>query len=237
MAEGMIRLYQFPTALGVPNLSPFCLKVEVWLKLAGLDYEIKWTPNPGKGPLGKLPFIRDEDGKVVADSQNIIEHLEKTHDVRLDAGLSAEQKAIAQAFSRMLSEHTYFALLYHRWINPKVWPTTRTTFFETIPTGVRQVLAAVIQRKNRRDLHGQGLGRHSEEEINRRAAQDIAALAEYLNVKPYFMGDKPTSIDASVYAFLANLWLIDLDTPLKLLVGKHKNLVAYCERMRSRCFK
>jgi glutathione S-transferase len=230
-----IKLYQFPTALGVPNLSPFCMKVEVWLRLAGLDYEIKWTPNPRVGPKGKLPFIKD-DGAVVADSQHIIEHLEKAHDVRLDANLTGEQKAIAHAFGHMLAEHTYFALLYHRWINPQSWPVTRETFFGSLPPGVRHVAATVVQRKTRRDLNGHGLGRHSPEEIDRRAAQDLAAVAEYLNVKPYFMGDKPTGIDATVYAFLANMWEVELDTPLKHMVGRHKNLVAYCERMRARCF-
>lgn len=230
-----IKLHQFPTALGVPNLSPFCMKVEVWLRLAGLDYEIKWTPNPGKGPKGKLPFIRD-DGNVIADSQHIIEYLEKTYDTRLDANLSADQKAIAHAFGHMLSEHTYFALLYHRWINPAVWPITRSMFFGPLPPGLRQAASAYVQRKTRRDLHGQGLGRHSPEEIDRRAGQDLAALAEDPDVKLYFMGDKPTNIDAAIYAFLANMWEIELDTPLKALVGRHKNLVAYCDRMRGRCF-
>ena len=231
----MIQLYQFPTALGVPNLSPFCMKAEVWLRLAGLPYEIKWTPNPGRGPKGKLPFIKD-DGKIIPDSQNIIEHLEKAYGVNLDAGLSAEQKAIAHAFTRMINEHTYWAVVYHRWIDPKTWPTIRQTFFSFLPPGLRKVVSVIAQRQTRRDLHSHGLGRHTPEEILRRASQDIAAIAEHLNVKPYFMGDKPTNIDASVYAFLAGMWEIQLDTPLKALVGKHKNLVAYCERMRARCF-
>lgn len=231
----MIQLHQFPTALGVPNLSPFCMKAEVWLRLAGLPYEIKWTPNPGKGPKGKLPFIKD-GGTVVADSQNIIEHLEQAYGVNLDAGLSAEQKAVGHAFLRMLNEHTYFALLHYRWIDEKTWPLTRQTFFGGIPPGLRQALSAFVQRKTRRDLQGQGLGRHAPEEILRRASQDIAAIAEQLNIKPYFMGDKPGNIDASVYAFLANMWEVQLDTPLKAVVGRHKNLVAYCERMRKRCF-
>lgn len=237
MAAGVIKLYQFPTAHGVENLSPFCMKVEVFLRLAGLPYEIKWTANPGKGPLGKLPFIRDEDGKVVCDSETIVEHLIRKHDLRIDAGLSPDEKAIGHAFQRMLSEHTYFALLYHRWINPKVWPITRQTFFGSIPAPIRGALATYVQRKTERDLKGHGLGRHNEAEINRRVQQDIAAIAEHLNVKPYFMGDKPSSIDATVYAFLANMWEVQVDTPLKAIVGAHKNLVAYCERMRSRCFK
>jgi len=230
-----IQLHQFRTAYGIPNLSPFCMKVETWLKLAGLEYQIKWTFNPGAGPKGKLPFIKD--GKtVVADSQDIVEYLTKTYGVDLDATLSAEQKAIAHAFRKTLEESTYFALVYFRWIDPATWPKTRDVFFGKLPPGIKTLLPVVAQRKTARNLDGQGTGRHSPEEIAARAGADLAAIAEYLNVKPYFMGDRPTSIDATLYAFLANLWEVELDTPLKQLVGRHKNLVAYCDRMRARCF-
>jgi len=30
----MIKLYQFPTAWGLPNPSPFCMKLEVYMRLA-----------------------------------------------------------------------------------------------------------------------------------------------------------------------------------------------------------
>ena len=50
----MIELYQFPRAFGLPNPIPFCMKVETYLKLTGLPYEVKDT-DPRKAPLGKLP--------------------------------------------------------------------------------------------------------------------------------------------------------------------------------------
>jgi glutathione S-transferase len=73
----MIKLHQFPLVFG-RNVSPFALKLETWLRLAGLPYELVPTRNPGQGPKGKLPFIVDDDGTVVADSSLIIEHLVRT---------------------------------------------------------------------------------------------------------------------------------------------------------------
>ena len=45
-----IKLFQFPRMFGIPNLSPFCCKLETWLRIAGISYEIVETPDPRKGP-------------------------------------------------------------------------------------------------------------------------------------------------------------------------------------------
>lgn len=231
----MIVLHQFARGPGVPNASPFCMKVEVWLKLAGLEYEVKAELAPNTAPLGKLPYIEDGE-RVIPDSSTIIEELAKAHGVDLDAGLAAQQKAAAHAFRKMLEEHTYWGMIYARWIDPEYWPAFREAFFGKLPPGVRGAVAAMVRRKLRRDLHGQGLGRHARDEIYRRTELDVDALSSYLGANPYFMGERPTRVDATVYAFLANMWEIALETPLKAMVGKHRNLVAYCERMKRRCF-
>jgi len=44
----MIKLYQFHPAWGLPNPSPFCMKVETYLRMAGLPYE---------GVNGAVPFL------------------------------------------------------------------------------------------------------------------------------------------------------------------------------------
>ena len=60
-ASAPIRLFQFPRMFSVPNLSPFCCKLETWLRIAGIPYEVVDTPNPRNAPKGKLPFIEDGD--------------------------------------------------------------------------------------------------------------------------------------------------------------------------------
>lgn len=38
--KDIIYLYQFSRTPFLPSLSPYCLKVETWLRLAGLKYEV-----------------------------------------------------------------------------------------------------------------------------------------------------------------------------------------------------
>jgi NAD kinase len=44
----------------------------------------------------------------------------------------------------------------------------------------------------------------------------------------YVHGAKPTSIDAGIYGFLANIYFYDIDTPLKQFVTSRQNLVRHC---------
>jgi glutathione S-transferase len=74
----MITLIHFPRAFGVPNPSPFCMKVEILLKMAGLPYEEIISSDPRKGPKGKLPAITD-DGVMIGDSDFIQQHLTRKY--------------------------------------------------------------------------------------------------------------------------------------------------------------
>lgn len=40
--KDIIYLYQFSRTPFLPSLSPYCLKVETWLRLAGLKYEVSF---------------------------------------------------------------------------------------------------------------------------------------------------------------------------------------------------
>jgi glutathione S-transferase len=88
----------------------------------------------------------------------------------------------------------------------------------------------------RKELWGHGMGRHSPEEIEIIGKSDLAALADFLGDKPYFMGEEPSSLDASAYAFLANLLWVPLEMPLKAHVKTYPQLEAYCCRMKARYY-
>lgn len=229
-----IELLQFHSPRGWPNISPFCMKTETWLRLAGLDYRVVPQAIPN-GPLGKLPAVRD-GGETIADSHCIIEQLAAKYGKDLDAGLDARQRAAARAFERLINEHLYWAIVYFRWIDPPGWTQTQKLLFARLPAPLRFVVPRLAQRGVRAQLKGQGLGRHPREEILRRTAQDLQALADWLGEKPYFMGESPTTLDASAYGFLGNMYAAPIVTPLRDLVAAHPNLVAYCERLRARCF-
>lgn len=230
-----IKLYQFAPALGLPNASPFCVKLETWLRMAELEYETVITPDPRKMPLGKLPAI-EVDGKLIADSGCAIRYLQKHFEPKLDTQLSTVERGRALALTRMLEEHSYWALIYFRWIDEGNWPNTRQSFFGKYGGLTQSLISSIVRRKTRNAALGQGLARHSRDEILHRFNEDMNALAANLGERPYFGGYQPATVDATAYALLCNVLHSSQRTVLADIAEQHASLVAYTQRMRENYF-
>ncbi|MFO1435750.1 MAG: glutathione S-transferase family protein [Gammaproteobacteria bacterium] len=230
----MIILHQFQPAFGLPNASPFCMKVENYLRMASLPFETA-IADMRKAPKGKAPWIVD-NGKVVPDSGFIVDYLKATYGDPLDARLSPAERGIALAMTRLMDEHLYWVGIYARWVEPHNWEITRPAFFGSMPQPLRSILPKVVRRALIRQLHGHGMGRHSRDEIYELGRRDLTAIADFLGDKPFFMGSEPTSVDATAYAYLANWVMVDFDTPLKPHINSRPTLRAYCERMKARYY-
>jgi glutathione S-transferase len=62
-----IKLFVFPRMFAIPNLSPFCCKLETWLRIAKIPYAVVVTSDPRTAPRRKLPYIEDAGvRKIVA---------------------------------------------------------------------------------------------------------------------------------------------------------------------------
>ena len=221
--------------MGLPNASPFCLKAEILLKMAGIPYELANTVNRSKGPKGKLPVI-DDGGKIIGDSELIRLHLERKYHVDFDACFTPGQRAVAHAFARMLEERLYWIAAHDRWALPVNGAVTLRAFLPALPAPLIGPALWFAGRKIKRAMHHHGVGRHSREDMYAMGIADIRAVAAQLGGKPFFMGDEPKGIDAVIYAFMAQLLVPDIRSPLNEETRRQANIVAYCERMQARFF-
>ncbi len=215
----------------MPNLSPFCTKLECYLRMASIPYEVR-PPNFPQAPKGKIPFV-DLDGKLMGDSQLIIQYLEQTCGTPLDAWLNAEQRATGHAVRRMLEEGLYFAGMYLRWSRDDGFALLKPEIKKVLPAPLR-LLMPLIRRKVKKTLHAQGIGRHSDAEIQAIGKADITAAATLLGDSPFLLGDHPSTYDATVYAFLESIGGFPLDSEMKRHLLGQANLIAYRDRIRQK---
>jgi glutathione S-transferase len=226
----MIELHQFPPVWGI-NPSPFCLKVETYLRLAGLAFRPVVTM-PMRAPKGKLPFIVDGD-RVVADSGQIIDYLQQTRPQPLDEQLSGDQRALGHLMRRTCEESLYFVLLYARWMDEAGWAAVRQSFFRNIPTPARAPVLRIARRSIRRALRAQGYGRHTPAELYELGAADLEALANKLRRQHFAIAERPTSFDATLYASLVSVLRPPIDNPLRAGALRHHELTTYVERVEA----
>ena len=85
-------------------------------------------------------------------------------------------RAYHLAITRLHEEHLYFALLQQRWIRPENAALTRDAFFGRLPKPLRGFIFSRVKKSMGKLLHRQGMGRHSEAEIDAFALEDITAI-------------------------------------------------------------
>ena len=228
----MIKLYQFAPATywQLPNASPFCMKVETYLKMAKLPYEIVSITDPRVAPKGKLPFIED-NGKIISDSAFILEYLKTTYGDSVDGQLSKQEQSESLILQKMMEEHLVWVLIYNRWMDPEGWRVVKNNYFKAIPKLLKGIIIPQIRKKMLKSLNLQGMGRHSRDEIYRIGAKAIDALSARLDTQDFFFGKIPSSVDAVAHAILSNILKTPINTPLQRHARSNVRLNAYCQRM------
>ena len=235
-----IKLHKFGEAWGLADPSPFCVKVESFLRETNIAFEIvPFDPRRSfaKAPKGKLPFIEDEDGTVLGDSSLIIDRLSRQRGTDLDAPLGDRERSVSVAFRRMLDEHLYWVGVYSRWFDEPGWTVIRQSFFAKIPWPIRPFAVALARRRMDGALRAQGVGRHSREEIYALGSADLQALSHLLGEDSYFFAaNQPTLLDLWAHAFVAEIVAPPIDSPLKRAALALPNLTDHFHRLQVRLY-
>jgi glutathione S-transferase len=228
-----VTLIGYPRGASPFDFSPFVAKLETYLQLARIPYEVR-AGDPRKSRKAKLPVLIDSDGTRLVDSQFIIEHLKRTRGDVLDGDLDPASRARQHSLRRLFEESFYWVLVHARWIDEPTWQKVRVHLFGTLPVPLKLLVPTLARRSVRMQLYAQGYGRHTREELAQVARDDLDAIVAQLGSGPFFGGDRPRSIDATAYGFLVNLIHPPFDTWLGVMTRGHPALVQYADRVEKR---
>lgn len=207
------------------------MKVEAFLKIAEIPYQIIIEDNPSNAPKGKLPFIRD-NGITISDSELIFDYLESKLDFKVDGHLSEHDKVLHHATIRMLDEHLYWALLYSRWIDAHNFNVMKAEIFSDTPPPLNGIKANKRRKQVQVQLEAHGLGKHSSEEIYQKAKKDLVVLSKILGDHQWFGGDFISKLDLAATAYLSQIMIEKLNSPLAEMLKQLGNLETYVVRSK-----
>jgi len=226
-----VILCSLPRGPRAPCMSMFPMKLETYLRVAKIPHKV--VTDRGFSPKNKTPYIMF-NGETISDSQLCIEYLNKKFDVDLDQSLNAEQRAMSRALRKMMEEGFYWNFVLERWAyGDKTFLVTAFKHlfkFEFLARRGVNYHAKILEKY----AYGQGMGRHTPEEVRDMGLKDLQAASDFLGKKPYFMGDKMTEVDCSLFGFLCQCRYHFPGTIYEKAVMKdYPNLDAFIERMKS----
>jgi glutathione S-transferase len=231
----MIELHTMVSAWGLPTFTPFGLKLIAYLRMAELPFRVVVEQTPVRGPTKKFPWIVDGN-RMLGDSSLIVDYLVGAYGDRVDGWLSRPQRTTAHAVRRMVEEGLCFVLLHLRWVDDAAFRAATDVALRAAPPFMRRLFRPLLRRRILRDLWGQGVLRLPPTGVLAIGRADLDALDELLGDKPFMLGEQPSSLDATVAAFMAVLMLVPLENDLKRHVLGLPRLAAYTERMAARYF-
>lgn len=134
--------------------------------------------------------------------------------------------------SRLLDD-LYWVMSYSRWKDERYWPAFRDALMREHPQ-LNESTLQDAKAYNAQRYHWQGIGRYSPDEAMTRGITNLNVLADRVPIDGFVHGAQPTSIDAGIYGFIANILFYDIPTPLKQCVEAHPQLVRHCRAIHAR---
>jgi glutathione S-transferase len=226
----MLTLFSYPDLCGVADNNPYGLKVYAFMKLCNLPFRHQHIFDASRAPRGQLPYLVDGD-ETIGDSDAIIGHLTENHALTIDDGLTPAQRNIHLLVRRTLDD-LYWVMSFSRWKDENFWPLFRNMMLRSHPEVTADALEAAREYNFKRYYY-QGIGRYEPDDAYARGIADLSVLANMLPKSGFLFGAKPSSVDAAIYGFIANIYFYEIDTPLKRFLLARENLVGHCKSIHT----
>jgi len=148
----------------------------------------------------------------------------------LDCNLTAPQRAERDAYTSLIEGTLYNLMLYNWWGESENREVTKAIYKSMFIFPLNFISSQRMSHKVLSRLNILGL--ESTEQVTKEAEKCYEALAVRLANNSFFFGDKPSSIDATLYGHLSCQLAADLPvSPLSSLIKRHHVLVNYCTHL------
>ena len=226
-----IKLYQFGPILGRESASPFCVKVHYAFRYKRVPFEVVNLKTPVQvkkfNSRGKLP-VAAYDGKLIADSSEIIRHLEEQHREPRLYPENERERAYALLLEDWADESFYWHVVYENWLVDDQFDKFAAEILAPIPSLLRPVIKIIARRQTRANLNGQGLGRVSRDEHRAKLGQCLDWLNSLCDEE--FLCGKELSVADIAVAAQATSLLSPITPYAAEEIRKRRQLLAWYER-------
>ncbi|XP_042907147.1 metaxin-1 [Parasteatoda tepidariorum] len=194
----------------LPSVDLTCLQVMAYSKFSGAPIKVLKT-NWCLSRYGHLPVFRHTKKNTLTTFDNIVSYLQKQN-YNADVDLSPKQCSDIIAYTALLRDKLYPALLYVWWVDEKNYcELTRPWYAKVLRFPLNYFLPGHQQRDAVKKIqtlwNSSDLINEDQKEIAlyKDAQECLNQLSHRLGDNDFFFGKTPCSLDAIVFGFLAPL--------------------------------
>lgn len=233
-----VKLYQpFETEQILLPDNASCLAVQAFLKMCNLKYEVVYKSNAeDMSPSGRVPFIKC-GAFLVAELEPITSFV-ANKGISLTGNLDTVQKSDMRAYMSLINTVLGNAEQYITWVEKETFnEVTRQRYGSVHPWPLNWILTWQKRQRVLKRLNALSWLKKTVDEVYDEVDTCCTALSERLDDNKYFFGDKPTELDAMVFAHVFTI----LTTPLPnnqfaATVRCYPRLVEHCQRIEREYF-
>jgi len=187
------------------SLSPFCVKVQLGLKLKQIPYEMKNILLADRvNPRSKLPYLVWGDRKL-EDSTAILEAIDAEGTGPQLIPTDPKLRAEADLLEDWADESLYWQGVYAKFEDEAHWKLLLSQFRAHFPVMLRPLGPLVARRQTRAKLNAQGLSRRDPSLVRREFSRHLDSLETRLDGRQWLVGDSISIADIAVTAMLWQL--------------------------------
>lgn len=228
-----MELHVWPADFGLPSIDVKCLQFLACSKMCASPVTVIYSSTPWNSPSGEYPTFIDKSnyGRTITDFDKFVDVLRKSgQEVVIDGELTPTERSQIDAFSCFLQQYLHPAVMHTFWADDlnyntvtHYWYSSRLSF----PYNLyylernRKRIQRMLSEKNVSTIMKDGL-------------QALNLLSSKLGDGKFFCGNKPSSLDALVFGYLAPLLRLPLPNDrLQLHLRACPNLVRFVEQVSS----
>uniref|UniRef100_A0A1I8A5T0 Metaxin n=1 Tax=Steinernema glaseri TaxID=37863 RepID=A0A1I8A5T0_9BILA len=225
-------LQVWPSDFCLPSIDADCLQFMACAKFCAAPINIVSSLAPWKAVKGEFPVFTNGDD-TITNISDFIEFLRNSsQDVVLDGDISESERCSFDAFHSLLRKTLYPAQLQFLWVDKSNYATvTHQWYSSKLPFPYNMFYMERKRRKAQQYISAYG---RKENQILTDAIQMINLLSAKLGDNKYFCGDKPSSLDALIFGYLAPFLKLPMPSDrLSLHLSACSNLVRFVESIIS----
>ncbi|VDN06492.1 unnamed protein product [Thelazia callipaeda] len=230
-----MELYIWPSDFGLPSVDSRCLQFMACAKICAAPISVIPSWSPWNSANGEYPIFIDRNNadEKIFNFDDFAEMLRKSaQEVVLDSELTVAERCEFEAYSSLMLRNFYPAELQFLWLDTYNYAAiTQHWYSKQLPFGYN--LYYLEKRRRRAEAYVTACGRN-EKEIVQDAINAINLLSAKLSDNKYFYGDKPSSIDALIFGYLAPILKLPLPSDrLQQHIMSCPNLIRFVESIIS----